>query len=108
MWTQAVSSPHHFASSLTELCAHFSWYLPETVSYNETIQTGEVTKETSTKLYALREDCVFVEGLCFFLVKSGESVSTRTTPASCVMLADEKGKHPQTRREREAGVHLWG
>ena len=64
-------------------------------------------EETFTKLCALREDRVFVEGLCFFLVKSGESVSTRTIPASCVILADETGKHTETRREREAGVHLW-
>ncbi|CAI9175018.1 unnamed protein product [Rangifer tarandus platyrhynchus] len=68
---RAVPSPHHSASRLTELCAHFSWYLPETVWSNETIQTGEVSKDTPTKLCALREDRSFVEVLRFFLVKSG-------------------------------------
>ena len=60
---RAVPSLHHSASRLTELCARFSWYLPETISSNETIQTGEVIKDTPIKFCALREDRSFVEGL---------------------------------------------
>lgn len=105
---RAVPSPDHSASRLTELCARFSWYLLETVSSNETIQTGEVTKDTPTKLCALREDRSFVEGLSFFLVKSGESVSTRTTPASCVILADEKGEHRETTQREGRLVYTCG